>query len=883
MRKPLSVLPRPLVAGLIAGGLAFCPAALARDRPREPAVPIPAVLDPRLELTLWAADPDIVTPISIAIDRHDRVFVLESHTHSPPSDYAGPDHDLIKVFADTDGDGRMDRVSVFAEGFEDGMNLRFSKQGVLHLVEKNAVWALPDHDHDGVADERRALLRMVKPENVYDHAGLLGIAFSEDGWMYVSRGNVGGAWWRIEGTDGSFLEGYGDGGNIVRCRPDGSKLEPVATGFWNPFGLIVDRDDRVLATDNDPDSRGPNRLLHIVQGGDYGYKALYGGSGLNPYLSWNGELPGTLPYIAGLGESPTDLLEAGLARLPADYASSLLVAIWEESSIVKVDLKPRGASFTGQISTIVQGGRDFRPVSFAVDSRGDLFFTDWVMRVYPNHGQGRIWRLAARDSSLPRTSAQPPAPGGEQALRAIHSADTPATFAALKDGFRSDDPFVRNAALVAAQKPVFREQVLGLLASPDRDLRLGALLALRRAGPATAPAQLKPLLADQEVQIRRMALIWAGESALAALRDDLGLALSSGPVTAQLLDTYLETLRHLEPDFVEGVARRINRGQLPPRPRYAQLKSRLLADDGAPAATRAAVLRFLDDPDSFFDVVVPLADKRQEAALRLEAVRTLGRMTRPEAATMLLGLAQDRSNPENLRADAVYGLAGGPDTLTPPLLALLTDPKDAVRTEAARALRSRSLSPEQLDVARSVYRNLPSDGDSGFAQQLAAIVGSPSASPGDPATVDAWLATLGGRSGDPARGRRVFLSPQAQCVACHVVDNLGGIIGPNLTNIGAAKTREQLVRAILEPSAEIAPDWQGWFVNTRDGQTHYGRQIDVKGETTVELMNLAGEFDRFTNAESWGVSESSLMPAGLEKNLTRQDFADLIAYLESLH
>jgi putative membrane-bound dehydrogenase-like protein len=882
MLKPASVPPYSLAACLLLGVAVVCPTTRAADRPEETTFSVPAVLDERLELTLWASDPDIVTPIGIAIDGRDRVFVLESHTHSPPSGYPGPDRDRIKILADTDGDGRMDRVTVYADGFEDGMNLRFSKDGILHLVEKNAVWALHDRDNDGVAEERRALLRMVEPRNVYDHAGLLGIAFSKAGWMYVSRGNVGGSAWRIEGTDGSFLEGYGDGGNIVRCRPDGSDLQKVATGFWNPFGLIVDTTGRVLATDNDPDSRGPNRLLHIVEGGDFGYKALYGGSGLNPYLSWNGELPGTLPYIAGLGESPTDLMEAGLARLPADYASSLLVAVWEESNIVKVDLESRGASLAGRISTVVQGGRDFRPVSFAVDSRGDIFFTDWVKRVYPNHGQGRIWHLAARDSSLPRTGSQLPAPGAEQALRAIHSADTPAAFAALEDGFRSADPFVRNAALVAAQKPVFRAKVLGLLASPDRDLRLGALLALRRAGPATDPALLKPLLADTDVQIRRMALIWAGESALTALRADLDLVLSSGPVTAELLDTYLETLRHLEPAFVEGVARRISRGQLPPRPRYAQLKSRLLADNAAPAATRTAALRFLNDPDAYFDVIAPLADERQEAALRLEAVRTLGRMTRPEAATTLLRLAQDRSNPSNLRADAVYGLTGSPDTLTPPIVDLLADPDDTVRTEAARALRSRSLSTEQLDAVRSVYRRLPTARDSGFAQQLATLVELPSVSPGDSATVDAWLATLGKRSGDLERGRRVFFSPQAQCVACHVVDNIGGIIGPNLTNIGASKTREQLIRAILEPSAEIAPDWQGWFVNTRDGQTHYGRQIDVKGETTVELMNLAGEFDRFTNAESWGVSETSLMPAGLENSLTRQDFADLIAYLESL-
>src|SRR4028119_825244 len=54
----------------------------------------PRVLDERLELALFAENPDIVTPIGIAIDSLDRIFVLESHTHLPPKDYSGPKGDV---------------------------------------------------------------------------------------------------------------------------------------------------------------------------------------------------------------------------------------------------------------------------------------------------------------------------------------------------------------------------------------------------------------------------------------------------------------------------------------------------------------------------------------------------------------------------------------------------------------------------------------------------------------------------------------------------------------------------------------------------------------------------------------------------------------------
>ena len=70
--------------------------------------------------------------------------------------------------------------------------------------------------------------------------------------------------YRLIGSDGATLSGGGEGGSIYRCRPDGSKLERVATGFWNPFHMTFDVFGRLFAVDNDPDSRPPCRLLHIV-------------------------------------------------------------------------------------------------------------------------------------------------------------------------------------------------------------------------------------------------------------------------------------------------------------------------------------------------------------------------------------------------------------------------------------------------------------------------------------------------------------------------------------------------------------------------------------------------------------------------------------------
>ena len=256
---------------------------------------------------------------------------LESHTHTPPDDYQGPKYDVIKKGVDEDDDGLPDSWIIFADSLEDGMNLAFGPEEKLFVSTKNAVWVFHDLDNDGSSDQRQLLLDMISPESPYDHAAILGVAVSPDNqWLFVSRGNTGGSYWEIVGTDGSSISGYGDGGNLMRCRLDGSDVQEVATGFWNPFDIKFTSDGRLMLTDNDPDSRGPNRLIEIVPGGDYGYKSLYGGSGIHPFLAWNAELPGTLPYAAPLGEAACALLDGNQTGFGTDYQNTILVNVWEE-------------------------------------------------------------------------------------------------------------------------------------------------------------------------------------------------------------------------------------------------------------------------------------------------------------------------------------------------------------------------------------------------------------------------------------------------------------------------------------------------------------------------------------------------------------------------
>jgi len=314
----------------------------------------PRVIDRRLAIELFAAEPSLVTPIGIAVDAKGRVLVVESHTHFRPEGYTGPEADRIRMFEDTDGDHHADKITTFFEGTRATMNLAVYHDGSVYVDTRNEIFRLRDTDDDGLADERTRIARL-ETAGDYPHNGLSGFAFDFAGNVYFGLGENLGADYKLIGSDGTTLAGGGEGGNIYRCGAVGDKLVRIATGFWNPFHLCYDTFGRLFAVDNDPDSRPPCRLLHIVPEGDYGYRFRNGRKGLHPFTAWNGELPGTLPMVAGTGEAPSGIVAYEAGNLPDDYLGELLVTSWGDHRLDRFKLVPRGASFASTAKPFVIG------------------------------------------------------------------------------------------------------------------------------------------------------------------------------------------------------------------------------------------------------------------------------------------------------------------------------------------------------------------------------------------------------------------------------------------------------------------------------------------------------------------------------------------------
>ena len=288
----------------------------------------PVDLDPHLQLpqtgirlTLVAENPDIVTPTGIDVDEAGRVWAIASHTHFRPENYEGPEHDEVVVI-DTDASRRNGSRHVFYAKTDATMDLELGQEGWVYLAERDRILRVRDSDGDGRGDQEEELAVLVT-EADYPHNGLSGLAWHPSGDLVFSLGENYWKPWTLTGRDGRAVAGTGEGG-VFRCTADGMSLRRIARGFWNPFGICVREDGTIFAAENDPGAMPPCRLLHVVDGGDYGFQRHYGNAPFHPFVCWNGELPGTLPMLHSLGEAP-----CGIAPL----GNGLIVPSWTDHRI----------------------------------------------------------------------------------------------------------------------------------------------------------------------------------------------------------------------------------------------------------------------------------------------------------------------------------------------------------------------------------------------------------------------------------------------------------------------------------------------------------------------------------------------------------------------
>jgi putative membrane-bound dehydrogenase-like protein len=142
------------------------------------------------------------------------------------------------------------------------------------------------------------------------------------------------------------------------------------------------------------------------------------------------------------------------------------------------------------------------------------------------------------------------------------------------------------------------------------------------------------------------------------------------------------------------------------------------------------------------------------------------------------------------------------------------------------------------------------------------------------------LASL--EKGDVTRGQKVFNSQKAACLSCHTVGYVGGKVGPDLTRIGAIRTERDLLDSIVYPSSSFVRGYEPVQVTTKRGKTYNGvlrkdapDEIVLALDATNEVRIARDEIDELVPGKV------SIMPAGLDKQLSPRDLADLLAFLKA--
>jgi putative membrane-bound dehydrogenase-like protein len=510
-----------------------------------------------------------------------------------------------------------------------------------------------------------------------------------------------------------------------------------------------------------------------------------------------------------------------------------------------------------------------------------------------------------------------------QAATALGRIQQAAAVPALLRSLRTTngDRFLEHALIYALIQIDDREATMSGLADPSSQVRRGALIALDQMDHGNLTQDLvTPLLDTSDLSLQKAALAvlssrgwaekvvgllgqWLGQGALAAERQES----VRGVILASCHDLAVQEL----------VARVLRREQTPVGTRLLLLEVLARAPlDKLPTLWAAEVGWSLQHPD---------------ARVVRQAVTTIRAAQITDFDPALLRLARDTKQATDLRV-AALAAAAPRIAIEPALFDLLIANLDQeqsplTRLAAAGGLGSANLDDGQLKAVAQAIRKagaleLPQlvaafrhSKQPAQAHELLAALdkapGLPGLSPealrrtlqdyppealkqAEPLLKKLGMDAQAQRSrltalepvlqgGDPGRGRGVFFGAKAACATCHTIHSQGGDIGPDLSKIGSIRSRRELLESIVFPSAGFARGYEPYVLTTRDGKVHSGI---IKRETVeaVYLVNADRNAVRVPRVEIEALQPGkvSIMPQGLDTQLSRQELADLIGFLGSL-
>ena len=348
------------------------------------------------EVRLFAAEPDVVNPVAMTWDDRGRLWVVELLDYPYTTKEGAKNRDRVKVLEDTDGDGRADKVTVFADGLNLATAIAIGNGGVYIGAAPN-LWFMKDTNGDDKADEKKILLTGFGQED--RHELLNSFNWGPDGQLYFTQGVFTQS--NVTDPDHPERPAVKFNAGVMRLNPADKHLELWADGISNQWGTDWDAQGNVFVS-----ACVVEHLWHVVPGGVY---IRQGGIPGWPYAydllkSINDHKHYRAAY------SGIDIYQGG--QYPEEYNGTAFMGNIHGNCINQDQLVPNGSSF---IAKDLHKGKDhvddgflnstdgwFRPVSTQTGPDGNLWIADWYDK-YPcyqnsrapdlDREKGRIWRV----------------------------------------------------------------------------------------------------------------------------------------------------------------------------------------------------------------------------------------------------------------------------------------------------------------------------------------------------------------------------------------------------------------------------------------------------------------------------------------------------------
>ncbi len=854
-----------------------------------------------LEVTVWARSPMLANPTNMDFDAQGRLWVNEGVNYRiyNKGGKRRAEGDRVVVLSDTKGQGFADSANTFVQdaGWTAPLGICVV-DNVVYVSHSPTIYKFTDVNRDGkfdpAVDKMEVFLTGFGGQD-HDHS-LHAVVTGPDGKLYINAGNCGGEVTDKSGKTFRISSGYVDqrggkwpydpktvagaksddgfvwtSGFSGRLNADGTGLEILGNGYRNSFESFPSSLGDLFQGDND-DSQSC-RTSFVLEYGSAGYTTPSGGSYNSvkrpgqsmPRAHWRQDDPDTMDVgdVYGSG-SPTGITVYENGALGDAWNGTLLNCEPSRNTVLSYKLVAQKGTYALNADTrkdlITSNptrefeGTDFhkiktaatakpnerimfRPSDVTVGPDGAIYVADWYDSRVGGHQTlddtctGAIYRIAPKGfkSVIPKVDLSTPE-GAAAVLRNPAVNVRHLGFNALKGFGAKSLPAVaevmRDANPYVAARGVWLLPYLGdggislakaLLKDPNPSLRRLAFQSLRRAGHDTLGIAAE-LAKDSDVAVRR------------------DVATSLHTVTAdKAVPILIELARRLDVSDKNSIAAFGIGSANKQDAVWSAVKSEL-AKDGAeawsPEVERVAWL--LHPSNAVSEFVARASSAKVSQASRSLAVESLSFVETKEAALAMIKLCAEGSpSASEAKGWALMRMTG-------------TWSAFDIRTELKNA---------GVYDAKKVVVN---------AMQVA-----------DEPTATFTEQDVLAKNGDPVKGAALA----QRCIMCHQINGNGPAYGPELRGFASRQSREAVVRAIVNPSADIALGFEGTSVKLKAGGRIDGRLLSNNDPLVIASMGGVTQLVPRDRVSGQTKMTRSLMMSGQLLGLNAQEVADVVAWL----